>query len=385
MTYDTLEKSRIIIKILSAVGVLTNKKLQRKFPKIPLILFKLLVQLPSTFYLTISMWWIVLSSTDLNEASDILYIVLTETALLVKILSIWYNDKLIKSMFFEWQHNEMFELKTTEECVIWRDTMKVYNLITVNYIGCSLSVVGFGFAAVLFLSHYQLPFSYWLPFDWTDPLNYWYAYFYELITLPVACISNCTSDMFFCYMMQHLALQFKMAALRLEKLGFQNINTNRETTEKLLVVIKLHLKLKRMSRSCERIISYPICAQILLSAFILCFSLYRLQNINALEDPVSFLSLVQFVMAMILQIFLPCYFSNKLTTESSLLLNSIYNSKWYEMSPHNRKLILMFMQYLQEPVILKAGYFFHIGLPIFTKTMNNAYSFFALLLNMNVE
>ncbi|KAM7348096.1 odorant receptor 94a-like [Cochliomyia hominivorax] len=385
MAYDTLEKSRIIIKILTAVGILTNEKLQRRLPKIPSIFFKLLIHLPLTFTLTISMWWEVLSSTDLYDASDVLYIVLTETALVVKVLSAWYNDALIKSMFSEWQHNEMFELETTEECFIWRDAMQTYNLIKILYIGCSLSVVGFGFTAVLFLNHYQLPFPYWLPFDWTDPLNYWYAYSYELIALPVTCISNCTSDMFFCYMMQHLALQFKIAAMRLEKLGFEKNENNRETTKKLLGIIKLHLKLKSVSKSCEQIVSYPICAQIILSAFILCFSLYRLQNFNALEDPGTFMSLLQFAVAMNLQIFLPCYFANKLTMESSQLLNSIYNSKWYEMSPHNRKIILMFMQYLQKPVILKAGYFFNIGLPTYSKTMNNAYSFFALLLNMDVE
>lgn len=125
-----------------------------------------------------------------------------------------------------------------------------------------------------------------------------------------------------------------------------------------------------MSKSCEAIVSYPILAQILLSAFVLCFSLYRLQNFNILEDPVNFLSLVQYSVVMILQIFLPCFYANKLTIESSNLLNSIYNCDWPEMSTYNRKIILQYMQYLQKPVVLKAGIFFNIGLPIYTKVIN---------------
>lgn len=126
-----------------------------------------------------------------------------------------------------------------------------------------------------------------------------------------------------------------------------------------------------MSKSCEVIVSYPILSQIILSAFILCFSLYRLQNFNILEDPISFLSLVQFSVAMILQIYLPCYYANKLTIESSRLIESIYNCNWCEMSQYNRRLILMYMQYLQNPVILKAGNFFNVGLPIFSKVNFN--------------
>ncbi|KAM7348098.1 odorant receptor 94a-like isoform 1-T2 [Cochliomyia hominivorax] len=382
MTYDTLEKSHIIIKILETFGVLTNKELHRKLPKLSPTCFKLLIHSPLTFTFTILMWLEVLNSEDLNQACDVLYVVLTEIALIVKLLNVWYHDALIKSMFFEWQQNKIFELQTTEECVIWRNIMKLYSVVAFLYIGCSLSVVGFAFTAVLYLSRYQLPFSYWLPFNWKDPLNYWYAYSYELITVPVTCISNSTADMFFCYMMLHLAMHFKVIAMRLEQLGFGKNETNSQVTRKLLTIIKLHLKLKSMSSSCEQIVSYPICAQVVLSAFILCFSLYRFQNFNALEDPGNFLSLVQFAVAMNLQILLPCYFANKLTIESSQLLNCIYNCNWYEMSPYNRKIIVIFMQYLQEPVVLKASIFFDIGLPVYTKTMNNAYSFFALLLNL---
>ena len=122
-----------------------------------------------------------------------------------------------------------------------------------------------------------------------------------------------------------------------------------------------------MSRNCEAIVSYPILAQILMSALVLCFSLYRLQNFNALADPFNFLSLILYAVVMILQIYLPCHYANNLTIESAAVLNSIYNSNWSEMSTYNRRLILLYMQSLQKPVILKAGVFFDIGLPTFSK------------------
>lgn len=245
MTYDTLEKSHIIIKILSIFGVLNNDKLHLKLPKIPPIYFKLMLHLPLTFTYVTLMWLEVITSTDLNEAIDVLYMVLTETALVMKLLSVWYHDALIKSLFEEWQQNEMFQLQTTQECVMWRDKIKMYSIVAFLYITCSLSVVGCAFVAVLFNKTYQMPFPYWLPFNWKDPLKFWYAYIYELFSMPLTCISNCTMDMLFCYMMQHLALCFKVLAIRLEHLGFGKNETNLDITKKLLAIIKFHVKLKR--------------------------------------------------------------------------------------------------------------------------------------------
>lgn len=124
-----------------------------------------------------------------------------------------------------------------------------------------------------------------------------------------------------------------------------------------------------MSRTCEAILSYPILFQILLSALVLCFSLYCLQNINALADPLNFLSTVMYAVVMTLQIYMFCHYANKLTTESAALLNSLYNSNWFEMSLYNRRLILLYMQYLQHPVIVRASIFFYVGLPTFSKVI----------------
>lgn len=122
-----------------------------------------------------------------------------------------------------------------------------------------------------------------------------------------------------------------------------------------------------MSKQCERVVSYPILAQILLSALVLCFSLYRLKNVNFLEDPANFAALVQYAVVMTLQIFLPCYYANVLTLESSRLVHSIYCCNWINMSFKNRRMITLYSMHLNEPVILRAGNFFDIGLPIFSK------------------
>jgi len=115
--------------------------------------------------------------------------------------------------------------------------------------------------------------------------------------------------------------------------------------------------------------------------------------------------MIQFVSVMILQIFLPCYYGNQITFHAYQLTNEVYNTNWLQCSTSTRRLLNTYMEHLKRPVKIRAGYFFDLGLPVFVKvrlhcdfpytkyllflflyylqTINNAYSFFAVLLNMS--
>jgi len=113
--------------------------------------------------------------------------------------------------------------------------------------------------------------------------------------------------------------------------------------------------------------------------------------------------MIQFLSVMISQIFLPCYYGNQITFHANQLTNEVYNTNWLQCTPSTRKLLNTYMEHLKRPVKFRAGYFFEVGLPVFVKvrlqcefpsihfllvfffnylqTINNAYSFFAVLLN----
>ncbi|XP_073834484.1 odorant receptor 94a-like isoform X2 [Musca autumnalis] len=362
-SFDTLQKSRTLRKILAYVGLWTEADEERAWRGIAL---SLLIHVPLTFSYTILMWMDVYFSTDLPQATDVLYMALTETALVVKILSLLYYRNMARRMFNEWQNGEQFRLHSVMEKRMWRRSFSTFGIVFRWYITCSFSVVGCSFAAVLFLNTYKLPFPYWTPFDWNQPIYY------------------CTLDMWQCYIMLHLATCYRLIAMRLQNLNDKPNEGENSVKQDIIEIVQFEQEVKRTSKQCERIVSYPVLAQILLSALVLCFSLYRLQNANFWEDPGNFIALFQYAVCMTLQIFLPCYYANKLTVESSSLMDSAYNSNWMDMQLSDRRLLLQYMQYLNKPVILRASRFFYIGLPVFTKTMNNAYSFFALLLNMDL-
>lgn len=77
--------------------------------------------------------------------------------------------------------------------------------------------------------------------------------------------------------------------------------------------------------------------------------------------------MLQYVLIVSLQMFLPCYYANELTVESEKLGIHLYSCDWTGMSAANRHLIFLYMESLKKPLVLRAGNFFEIGIPIFSK------------------
>jgi len=189
------------------------------------------------------MWTKLFVETEYQKAFDILYMVLTETALVIKILSIMKHSTIAKKLILSWSSNEEYEFETSQEQQEWAQAQKSFGKLSFVYISCSISVVFSAFTAELFRKEKTLAFPYYVPFDWSIPPYYWLAYFYGFFCMLLTCVSNITLDMIHCYFMLHVSLCFKLLGGRLEKLGINE--TPDATLSKLIKIIKLHQSVKR--------------------------------------------------------------------------------------------------------------------------------------------
>lgn len=155
-----------------------------------------------------------------------------------------------------------------------------------------------------------------------------------------------------------------------------------------------------MAKDCETIVSFPILVQTSLSAIVICFTGYKVRNVSKsnfssnnnkcslpqmsiLETPGAYIQYLDYALIMAIQIYLPCYYGNEITINSGNLNNALYHSNWTDLNIKTKKLMYIYMEFLKRPIVLKAGKFFNIGLGVFTRVMNNAYSLFAVMSNMN--
>lgn len=88
-----------------------------------------------------------------------------------------------------------------------------------------------------------------------------------------------------------------------------------------------------------------------------------------MQDLNKFAAMFEYLLAMVMQILLPSIYGNAVINSANSLTDSLYNCDWPDMNPRMRRFILMFMVYLNRPLSLRAGGFFHVGLPLFTKVV----------------
>nr|XP_017020734.1 odorant receptor 94a [Drosophila kikkawai] len=343
--------------------------------------YRFLLHLPITFTFIGLMWLEAFISSNLEQAGQVLYMSITEMALVVKILSIWHHRSEAWQLMQELKHGPDYQLRGKEELDFWRREQRYFKWFFYIYILISLGVVYSACAGVLFLKEYELPFAYYVPFEWRNEKGYWFAYGYDMAGMTLTCISNITLDTLGCYFLFHISLLYRLLGLRLRALN--NIKDEACFGRELRCIFRLHQSMRRLTVICQKIVSPYILSQIILSALIICFSGYRLQHVGIRDNPGQFVAMLQFLSVMILQIYLPCYYGNEITVHAHQLTNEVYHTNWLQCGVPIRKLLNAYMEHLKRPVTIRAGNFFAVGLPIFVKTINNAYSFFALLLNVS--
>ncbi|EDV43031.1 uncharacterized protein Dana_GF16718 [Drosophila ananassae] len=343
--------------------------------------YRYLLHLPITFTFIGLMWLEALVSSNLEQAGQVLYMSITEMALVVKILSIWHHRTAAWRLMEELKISPDYALRSQIEVDFWRKEQSFFKRFFYIYILISLGVVYSGCTGVLFLDYYELPFAYYVPFEWKNKRGFRLAYGYDIAGMTLTCISNITLDTLGCYFLFHISLLYRLLGFRLRNL--RDIQDDIDFGQKLRNIFQLHQNIKRLSLTCQKIVSPYILSQIILSALIICFSGYRLQHVGIRANPGQFIAMLQFVSVMILQIYLPCYYGNEITIHANQLTNEVYHTNWLHCRPPIRKLLNSYMEYLKRPVNVRAGNFFAVGLPIFVKTINNAYSFLALLLNVS--
>ncbi|XP_064552220.1 odorant receptor 94a [Drosophila montana] len=327
--------------------------------------YRYLLHVPITFTFIGLMWIEAFVSSNLEQAGQVLYMSITEMALVIKILNIWYQSESARQLITHMQHSSEYELRSEEEHSNWLHEQRVFKCRFYLYVFISLGVVYSSSIGVLFLNDYVLPFAYFVPFEWQNDQGYFYAYGYNMAAMTLTCVSNVTLDTIGCYLLFHLSLLYRLMGMRLQEL--KNVDNEDKFRQELRMIFTMHDRVRRLTFKVQTLVSPYILSQIILSAFIICFSGYRLQHVGIQASPGQFISMLQFLSVMVLQILLPCYYGNEVTVYAHKLTNEVYNSNWMQCDKHTCKLLIAYMEHLKRPVIIRAGYFFEVGLPIFVK------------------
>ena len=203
----------------------------------------------------------------------------------------------------------------------------------------------------------------YLPFDYESIPGYICAY---ILLIFLSVVSNnfiIANEIFFDSLLVILSTEFDNLGDEFENFDFKD--GNYDDFKKL---VDRHNVLHDLSNEMDSLFNFPVMITFLGSTILMCFSLLQFfMHELVLTNLVNLIKFGAYLNAVIIQIFLLCYFCQKLRTSSENVGKKIIRSNWHESS--NRKMIKSLQLVLlksQRPVELTALSFFGIDLEVFT-------------------
>ncbi|XP_026328726.1 odorant receptor 67c-like [Hyposmocoma kahamanoa] len=106
-------------------------------------------------------------------------------------------------------------------------------------------------------------------------------------------------------------------------------------------------------------------------------------NVTTIDDLAFVVMFFAFLCLSLVQIFCHCLFGDMLMRSSKEVSDAVYNSKWYLTNAKNAKMLHFLQMRAQKPCKLTAYGYADVNLTAFSKIMNSAWSYFALLKTVN--
>lgn len=109
-----------------------------------------------------------------------------------------------------------------------------------------------------------------------------------------------------------------------------------------------------------------------------------IQQISPGKEPAVFLRLTTYMIPMVLQILIPCYFGNEVSISSEKLSVNLFHSEWFKENKKFTTAMKLFMENTKHSIVINAAEgLFRVNLGAFLRICNFAYSVYAVLERIN--
>ncbi|XP_063982158.1 odorant receptor Or1-like [Diachasmimorpha longicaudata] len=288
---------------------------------------------------------------------------------------------------------EMYPHKpiSREEVTIQNDFNQQIRLYTLLYAG-HLAVFAWLISILTFFQGIPfgvLPYKAWIPYDYSDPIVYWFTFSLQVFSLFAGANMNIGFDTVVPGFFMQICAQFNILKCRLRTTidEFENVvlsvpeKTTSESADvyerRIIACVDFYQSVLEMSEKVNSIFNPIIFVQYSASSIIICVSVFMISQVPLFSP--QFMSLFMYVSSMLLQIFMLCAFGNEVTIECESLTVSIYNTKWYTLTNRAQKYLILMMARTLKPVVFMSGHIITLSLNSFRNLLKQSYSAYTLL------
>ncbi|XP_037968814.2 odorant receptor 94b [Plutella xylostella] len=151
----------------------------------------------------------------------------------------------------------------------------------------------------------------------------------------------------------------------------------------LLRCLQHYNKVVETTKLFQDIFGTAILVQFTIGGWILCLAAYKIVSLNMFS--IEFASMILFIMCILTELFIYCYYGNEVSVESEGLVSSLYLTGWRRAGRGVRRALLLAMERAQRPLAPTAGRVLPLSLNTFIQILKSSYTFYAVLRQTKYE
>ncbi|KAJ3666936.1 hypothetical protein Zmor_002357 [Zophobas morio] len=384
----------IIMRILGFYPTQKFKKIYKLYAYAVYVSFTIPVPTLAAVHLIVG------ENIDLVQFGDSSFIIFQVGCFIFKLVPFIFNaEEVRKSIYMlEWP---IFNNYSKKQEVIIEKCVKICKRNTWLFLGFCVCTFLSWSVTPFFGSVHKFPIEIWLPFKPTsNEKRYVLTFIFIFLGVGNGAVSNGVIDPLVSGMACFAATQLEVLKGDLENLGAEAEEIlrskcdieNQELAEKFknnIIYAKIgkcithHTAIIKFIQHYEKIYSSVVFTQFMAAAVVICVSCLQLSMVEPFTF--TFFAMISFLLTMLLEIFLYCYFGSILYEESNCLTSAIYMGTWYEYDLKSKKALIILMERSKKPITVTAGKILDLSLVTFTTILRRAYSLLAVLQNYQID
>lgn len=361
------------IRILKTLGIWITKSSSAAY-----IMYSGIMQFVFVYGFTFMMGSYIVNVSEIIDFADQSSSFCTYVVCSVKCVNIFFQADKLEALFRELKQTmNDYGINETYK----KHVDKAYSFLKM-YWGATFSTV-FLAGFIPFFSN-RLAYRMWFPYSLDDPALYYTSAFYQWIGTICYSACNVMMDMLPVLLIGYFIAQLEHLSDRLATIRPQTDPKKQHHNRKELVTcINYQLKIIELVRKTEKIFSVVIFIQGLFSSVILCTTSFALTMLVFPQDAGLMMKFTSYMLAMITQIFIPCYYGTELKLAYDKISESLFHSEWMYENREFRTNMKFLMEHSKNSLKIIAFGIVKIDLQNFMTICNSAYSLFSVFKKTN--
>ncbi|KAJ3648705.1 hypothetical protein Zmor_020486 [Zophobas morio] len=314
---------------------------------------------------------------DLEAIAGTIFVTLSEMLTMVKTYYVVQNMQMLKQLMVD-INEDHFQPRNSTQIKMIEPSLNFWKTTSTLLWGMSGGAVFFWATYPILdgsVKENRLPFLAWYPYDTTISPFYEITYIYQIISVAFIAATTLTIDTLIAALNVFIGAQCDILCDNL-KYVFVEDRLN-ASVAKLLSCFNHHKEILRFAYDSNNFFNWIVFVQFFISGASIGITMFQLTITTPFSS--EFFSLVTFGNAIIVEIFMYCWFGNEVEIKSANIPVAIFHSDWLKAAEKTKKDMVFFLMRCQRPIKMSALNLFYLSLETFVRILRTSWSYFALL------